>query len=121
MGRPILFISRLAVFLFFLIISHGIHAQSLLDPGEAKAYPNPFRENITIEYQLHQDGSVEVQINNILGQKIRTLVKEDQPGGKHRVKWDGLDESGSTAGTGMYYITLRTPKERVVIKVLKTK
>jgi flagellar hook assembly protein FlgD len=89
--------------------------------GEAKAYPNPFRENITLEYQLQQDGRVEIQINNILGQKIKSLIKNDQQAGLHRIKWDGMDESGSLVPTGMYYITLRTPTDKKVIKVMKTK
>jgi hypothetical protein len=121
MSRRILLISALAGIFLFLIPSQSLYAQSILAPGEAKAYPNPFRENISIEYQLQQEGSVEIQINNILGQKIRTLVKEEQPGGKHRIKWDGLDEAGSIVRTGMYYITLRTPRDKAVIKVLKTK
>ena len=121
MSRRLRLMATLAGLFFFLIMSQGVHAQSILDPAASKAYPNPFREQITIEYHLQQDGPVEVQINNILGQKVRTLVKKDQPEGKHRLTWDGLDETGSMVRTGMYYITLRTPKDKTVIKVLKTK
>ena len=121
MSRCIRFVTTLAGLLFLLFLSQSIHAQSIPAQEESKAYPNPFREQITIEYQLNQAEHVEIQINNILGQKIRTLVKEDQHGGKQRIKWDGLDESGSTVRTGMYYITLRTGKDKTVIKVLKTK
>ena len=121
MSRDLRLMAALAGIFFFLIVSQSLHAQSILTPGAHKAYPNPFTEQITIEYQLQQDGPVEVQINNILGQKVRTLVKKDQPGGKHSIKWDGMDETGSMVRTGMYYITLRTPKDKTVIKVLKTK
>ena len=105
---------------FLLIMLTGVSAQPTGSIGEAKAYPNPFREHLTIEYQLQQDGRVEIQINNILGQKIKSLIKEDQHAGLQRVKWDGIDESGSLAGNGMYYITLRTPTDKKVIKVMKT-
>ncbi len=89
--------------------------------GETKAYPNPFTESLSIEYQLQQDGRVEIQINNILGQKIKSLINEDQQAGLKRLKWDGMDESGSLVPTGMYYVTLKTGLEKTVIKVMKTR
>ena len=121
MCRRIHFIKILFGIVFLLIQFTGLSAQPIWSPGEAKAYPNPFKENITIEYQLQQDGRVEIYINNILGQKIKSLVKKDQQVGLQRIKWDGKDESGSLVRTGMYYITLRTPSDKTVIKVMKTK
>ena len=108
--------------LFFLfILIPEVSSQPVGSLGGEKAYPNPFKEHLTIEYQLQQDGQVEIQIHNILGQKIKSLVKEDQQAGLKRVKWDGFDESGSLVSSGMYYITLRTPTDKKVIKVMKTK
>jgi flagellar hook assembly protein FlgD len=104
-----------------LILVTGLRARPAETTGMAKAYPNPFRESITIEYQLQQAGKVEIWINNILGQSIRTLVKEDQQVGWQRVKWDGMDASGSLVRTGIYYITIRTRSEKSVIKVMKSK
>jgi hypothetical protein len=106
---------------FSLILIVGLNARPIISIGEAKAYPNPFKEHITIEYQLQHDGRVEIQVNNILGQKIKSLTKEDQQAGLKRVKWDGIDESGSLVGSGIYYITLLTPTDKKVIKVMKTK
>jgi len=121
MSRHVHWINILFGFVFLFIIIPGMSAEPVGALGEAKAYPNPFRENLTIEYQLQQDGRVEIQINNILGQKIKSLIKEDQQAGLKRIKWDGIDESGSLVGNGMYYITLRTPTDKKVIKVMKTK
>ena len=121
MSRRVHLIKTLISVVFLLILFTGLSAQSIGSLGEAKAYPNPFRENITIEYQLQQDGRVEIQINNILGQRIKSLVKKDQQAGIQRIKWDGIDESGSLVRTGIYYITLRTPTDKKVIKVMKTK
>jgi hypothetical protein len=111
----------LFVVVLFLILNTGLSAQPTGSLGGEKAYPNPFREQLTIEYQLQQDGRVEIQINNILGQKIKSFIKEDQQAGLHHINWDGVDESGSIVGNGMYYVTLRTKKDKKVIKIMKTK
>ena len=121
MSRRVHLIKTLFSVVFLLILFTGVSAQPVGSLGKSKAYPNPFKENITIEYQLQQDGRVEIYINNILGQKIKSLVKKDQQVGLQRIKWDGKDESGSLVRTGMYYITLRTSKDKLVIKVMKTK
>jgi hypothetical protein len=121
MSRYVHFAKTLFSVVFLLILFTGVSAQPLGSLGESKAYPNPFREHITIEYQLQKNGRVEIQINNILGQQIKSLVKEDQQAGLKHVKWDGMDESGSLVSTGMYYVTLRTPTDKMVIKVMKTK
>jgi hypothetical protein len=107
------------IILLFLFSGTSARTDKMLGPS--KAYPNPFREGITIEYQLEQDGAVEIWINNILGQQIKSLVKEVKREGTHRIKWDGMDASGSTVSTGIYYITLRTPSDKTVIKVMKTR
>lgn len=121
MRRHVLLVKSLFVAIFLLIQILGVIAQDVGSIGDTKAYPNPFREQLTIEYQLQQDGNVEIVINNILGQKIKTLLKEDQQAGSKRVKWDGLHESGNSVSNGMYYITLRTPTDKKVVKVMKTK
>ena len=121
MSRRIHLIKTLSSVVFLLILLTGVSAQPVGSLGKSKAYPNPFKENITIEYQLQQDGRVEIQINNILGQKIKSLLSEEQQAGLQRIKWDGIDESGSLVRTGIYYITLRTPTDKLVIKVMKTK
>ena len=121
MSRHVHLIGILSSVVFLLILIPGVSAQPIGSLGEAKSYPNPFREQLTIEYQLRQDGRVEIQINNILGQKIKSLIKEDQQSGLKHVKWDGTDESGSLVNNGMYYITLQTPRDKKVIKVMKTK
>jgi hypothetical protein len=121
MIRRIHFIKSLLAVSCFLVPFTLSSARPSGSIGESKAYPNPFRENITIEYQLLKDGRVEIQINNILGQQIKSLVKEDQEAGLQRIKWDGMDDSGSLVRSGMYYITLRTPSDKTVIKVMKTK
>lgn len=65
-------------------------------------YPNPFNPSTEIEYGLPIASDVNLTIYNILGQKVKTLVDEPMPAGYHIAKWDGRNESGVPAATGIY-------------------
>ena len=69
-------------------------------------YPNPFNPSTTINYQLVQPGSVEIAIYNVLGEKIQTLVNEEQQSGAHAVVWDGEDREGRAVASGLYLYRL---------------
>jgi len=71
-------------------------------------YPNPFNPETTIRYQINQPGHVQLEIYNLLGQKIRALVNEVQPAGAHSTNWDGLDDAGRSVSSGVYVYRLRT-------------
>ena len=70
-------------------------------------YPNPFNPSTNIEYNLPHRSHVMIEILNILGQKVRTLVDGEKPAGVYRVIWDGEDNSGHPASTGVYLYRLR--------------
>ncbi len=65
-------------------------------------YPNPFNPVTQIVYSLPQRAHVRLDIYNILGQKVRTLVNEPKAAGNYTVSWDGSDERGATVATGIY-------------------
>ncbi len=69
-------------------------------------YPNPFNSQTTISYQLPTEADVILKIYNLLGQKIRTLVNENQPTDYHSVIWDGKDENGKPVSSGIYFYKL---------------
>lgn len=66
-------------------------------------YPNPFNAETMIQYQI-SDGrqQVRLEIFDILGKKVRTLVNENQSAGSYRVKWDGKDDRGKDVSSGIY-------------------
>ena len=64
-------------------------------------YPNPFNPTTTIEYSLAKAGHVELFIYNTLGQKIATLVNEENSAGQHQVTFDA---SGFASGVYFYEI-----------------
>jgi hypothetical protein len=70
-------------------------------------YPNPFNPETIIEYRVSKTGRVHLAVFNVLGQKVRTLVDQDQFRGTHRVMWDGKDDSGNRLASGMYFYQLK--------------
>jgi len=93
-------------------------------------YPNPFALSAqsgagnlqtTIRYQLNKRAPVVLEIRNILGQKVRTLVDGEQNTGPHAATWDGLDEAGRAAASGVYFYTLKTAEFTATRKLVLTR
>ena len=71
-------------------------------------YPNPFNAQTAIEYNVPESRHVRVDIFNISGQKIQTLVNQRQPAGRHKVIWNGTTNTGESASSGVYLIKLNS-------------
>ena len=69
-------------------------------------YPNPFNPETSINYAIPQNASVKLTIYNILGQKILTLVDEQKLSGVYSVSWNGKNDSGAQAASGLYFYRL---------------
>jgi len=69
-------------------------------------FPNPFNPSTSISYELPQSERVILQIYNVLGEKVRTLVDERQAAGVQSVVWDGTDDAGQIVSTGTYVYEL---------------
>ncbi len=76
----------------------------------AMNYPNPFNPETTINYQLKENGSVELNVYNIKGQLVKTLVKKYQKTGEHNVVWNGTDNSGNRLASGIYFYKIKQGK-----------
>ena len=74
--------------------------------GLGQNYPNPFNPATRIDYELATPGHVRLEITNLLGQHVRTLVNAPQSPGRHAAAWDGAGESGQNATTGAYFYRL---------------
>ncbi len=72
----------------------------------AQNYPNPFNPRTTIEYAMPEPGPVCLSIYNALGQKVRHFNLGIRGAGNHRFDWDGCDEKGQPAPSGIYYYRL---------------
>ena len=69
-------------------------------------YPNPFNPSTLIPYQLAATSPVRLEVFNVLGQSVATLVDEEQGAGSYRARWDGTDAAGGAAASGVYIYRL---------------
>jgi hypothetical protein len=66
-------------------------------------HPNPFNPSTVIDYALPTRANVSISIYNVLGQKIKTLLNEDINAGYHKTTWDGTNDDGIAAASGIYF------------------
>ncbi len=69
-------------------------------------YPNPFNPETNLRFTLAHPARVKLEIYNVLGQKVKTLVDETLLAGEHKVKWDGRNDTGHFLGTGVYFFRI---------------
>ncbi|MGB8657129.1 MAG: SBBP repeat-containing protein [Candidatus Zixiibacteriota bacterium] len=84
-------------------------------------YPNPFNPTTKIEFTLSKSGFVTLQIYDVMGRKVRTLVAENLPSGYKSVIWDGKNDAGKDVASGVYFYQLKVgdfsePKKMVLLK-----
>jgi len=70
-------------------------------------YPNPFNPITTIAYDVPEMTSVLVDIYNILGQQVRTLINRSHEPGYYRIQWDGTNDYGEVLPSGMYIYSIQ--------------
>ncbi len=69
-------------------------------------YPNPFNPVTTISYDLNKAGFVQVEIFDMKGGRVKTLVDQPQNAGQQSVVWHGVDQLGMKVGSGLYFYKL---------------
>jgi hypothetical protein len=79
-------------------------------------YPNPFNPTTVIEFALPKEAHVTLEVYNVIGQKVMTLVDEVRPAGYHSVRFDGTSLS-----SGMYLYRLSTGQQTFLKKLLLMK
>ena len=83
-------------------------------------YPNPFNESTVVGYQLPVSGQIKLEIYNILGQKIETLLNEQQSANYHSITWDSSQENYQlSSGIYILHLSLLTDDYRRYEKNLK--
>ena len=73
-----------------------------------RAVPNPFNPSTELAFELTGAGSVTLDIFDLSGRRVRTLIDATYPSGLHHVRWDGLDSAGASAASGVYLARVRS-------------
>ncbi len=88
------------------------------DFSVSQNYPNPFNPQTEIKFSLPQPSQVKLEIFNVRGQKVKTLLNQDMVAGTHSVIWDGRNEDGKNVASGIYFYRLKAGEYRVTKKML---
>lgn len=80
--------------------------------------PNPFNPTTDITFDLPHRAEVKLEVYNMLGQRVRTLVSGELAAGRYTVRWDGTDESGRELVSGVYFYRLTTGGETLTKRMV---
>jgi len=75
--------------------------------GLDQNYPNPFNATTLIQFALPKSGHVKLEVFNVLGQKVNTLVDEELTAGYKQILWDGTDHRGISVASGIYFYRIK--------------
>ncbi|UCG44378.1 MAG: VCBS repeat-containing protein [candidate division WOR-3 bacterium] len=100
----------------------GEQSQSLAEkPAFSQVFPNPFQRAASISFALPLAQSVSLQVYDISGRVVRTLVSGPHPAGVHSVTFDGTGDDRRKLAAGVYLVRLETADETAVRKLVLTK
>jgi len=81
-------------------------------------YPNPFNPSTTIAFFLPEKAAVKLDIFDVKGRKVMTLVDGLKEAGKHRIEWNGNNGRRKPVSSGIYYYRLSAGKDRITRKLV---
>lgn len=84
-------------------------------------FPNPFNPVTTISFELNQKGKTLVEIFNVKGQKVKTLLNEQLDIGIHSLVWRGLDKQNQKVASGIYFYRVKVNNEEKINKMIMMK
>jgi FlgD Ig-like domain len=106
------------------ITFEDVSSDPTISPATAQLsqnYPNPFNPTTTVAYNLTQAGNVELEVYNVKGQLVKTLVNEYKAVGDHSITWNGTDENNKQVSSGMYFYKLNTADYSCAKKMIMIK
>ncbi len=87
----------------------------------AQNYPNPFNPTTTIKFSLPEQQRVKLEVFDIVGKLVTTIVDKDLAPGKYDVLWEGKDRSGAVVTSGVYLYRLQAGSYSALKKMLLVK
>ncbi len=84
-------------------------------------YPNPFNPETLIKYSLPKSSMVRLEIYDIVGRRVSTLVNSQQQSGQYSIKWKGRDDNGSAVSSGIYFYKITAGSFTGTMKMMLVK
>jgi len=84
-------------------------------------YPNPFNPITTLRYDLPEDGLVSINIYDLMGRSIKSLVNSNQSAGYHSIQWNATNNLGEPVSAGMYFYMIQAGQFRQTKKMVLVK
>jgi flagellar hook assembly protein FlgD len=84
-------------------------------------YPNPFNPTTTIEVSLPEQEDLSLRIFDVLGREVRAFEYSKAPAGVHKIVWDGRNDHGVPASSGVYFYRARVGEKVAVHRMLMLK
>ena len=102
----------------------GLSRVALPTPVEyslSDAYPNPFNPTTTLTFSVPMEGFVSLNIYDITGRLVSTLVDGNLEQGYHSIIWNGMDSNGHAVSSGMYIYSLKGEGVSITKKMVMMK
>ena len=80
-------------------------------------FPNPFNPFILLEYKIEKRNHVQMDVYNILGENVKSLVEEVQEAGNYHTKWDGNNRFNKPLPSGAYFIKIQSGEYHMIKKI----
>ena len=84
-------------------------------------FPNPFNPSILLEYKIGKRNCVRLDVYNILGKKVKSLVEEIQEAGNYYTKWDGNNRFNQPLPSGAYFLKIQSGEDHMIKKITMIK
>ncbi|MCF7885591.1 MAG: T9SS type A sorting domain-containing protein [Candidatus Marinimicrobia bacterium] len=89
-------------------VKNQYRTKAFCDELALKFYPNPFNSRLKIMFTIPENGKVKINIYDIRGRNIKTVIDQTLVKGKHEYYWDGKNNQGNRVSSGIYFLRLGT-------------
>jgi hypothetical protein len=96
----------------------GLEGTEVFTNALFQNFPNPFGGETAIAFTVAKESIVEIEVFDVRGRKVRTLVDESRAPGRHQAKWDSRDARGEEVSPGVYFYQMKVGSYRSVKKMV---
>jgi hypothetical protein len=95
----------------------GVEERAVSVPA-ISSLPNPFRREAWVLFTLARPGTVRLEVRDVAGRRVRTLLEGPLAAGPRTVAWDGADDAGEPLPSGVYFVHVRAGTETLLRKLV---